>query len=134
MSVQTKRTRDANGAIAKLDLTDASAANRRLDVKSPGSANAGGSRLIGFSWKKSTAVATDVEIFRVDAADADRLTLVEKITADASTDGVWRPAEEEMSGSDVDDPKLEKSVGWRLQFGVALAACLASVVADFKAV
>ena len=70
MSVSTKRTRDGNGALASLDLEAADAEDRRFDVPSP---NVGGTRLLGFNWVKSAGVATDVEIYRVDAADSSRL-------------------------------------------------------------
>lgn len=132
MAVQTKRVRDTDGNVTTLDLTSASASNRRLNVTSPGDANASGTSFKGFTWHKSAAVATDVTIYRVDAADSDTLYKLEEVIADASTDGVWRPSSEEASGIDSGKPSTESSAGWRIQFSQAGAPCTCHVMADFK--
>jgi hypothetical protein len=134
MGVQTKRVRDANGAVTQLDLTSAVAANRRLDVAQPGDGGGGGLKLVGFSWKKSTAQPVDITISRIDAANASLDIPLETRLGDTGTTGHWRPPQEEMTGYDVGKPSEQGCVGWRIQFSQAAGACAADVQVDFKEV
>lgn len=135
MSVMTKRVRTGgNGAVTQLDLTNAAATARRLDVLPGADGDASGLSFKGFSWTKSTAVATDIQIYRIDQLNGNKATLIEQRSADTGTDGTWRPTSEEVSGYDVAVPSNNGGIGWRIQFGQAGGACLADVTADYKAV
>lgn len=132
MGAKTKRVRDNNGDLTTLDLTDATAANRRLEVDETDLPQS--CRLIEIRWTKSTAEAADVQVYKVDGADSDELYLQEERLGDTGTSGVWRPPEEDLTGLDVDDPSEEGQIKHRIQFGQTSGACVVHALIVFKEV
>jgi hypothetical protein len=134
VGIQTHRTRNpSTNAPASLNLQDAAAANRRFEIIVGTHSNADGTRLLGFNWKKSAAVAVDVEIYKVDPKTGT-LFLIRRRLGDTSIDGAWNPIAEEGAGRDVAVPTDAGGATYRLQFGLAGAACTVEARGDFKAV